>query len=88
VHILLPPDLIQDLKVIQTKGDYLFLIGESENPHTASNLWRRRIKRMCQAAKILPDHPHRFRHYATSRTMPPRSVSVASCKALALNHEA
>ena len=33
-------------------------------------------------------NPHRFRHYATSRTMPPNSVSTASCRALAQNHEA
>jgi integrase/recombinase XerD len=62
VHILLPPDLVAELKAITPKGGYLFLIGESDNPHTASNLWRRRIKRMCKDAKISPDHPHRFRH--------------------------
>ena len=62
VHILLPPDLVSEIKAITPKGGYLFLIGESDNPHTASNLWRRRIKRMCKDAKISPDHPHRFRH--------------------------
>jgi site-specific recombinase XerD len=62
VSILLPPDLVEDLKTLPQKGGYLFLIGESDHPHTASNLWRRRIKRMCKDAKISPDHPHRFRH--------------------------
>ena len=55
VHILLPPDLVSELKAIKPKGGYLFLIGESDNAHTASNLWRRRIKRMCKEAGISPD---------------------------------
>jgi integrase len=33
-------------------------------------------------------NPHRFRHYAPSRTMPPQRVPVASCGTLAQNHEA
>src|SRR5205814_9686448 len=33
-------------------------------------------------------NPHRFRHYATSRTMPPSTVSAASYRALAQNDEA
>jgi hypothetical protein len=28
-------------------------------------------------------NPHRFRHYAPSRTMPPHGVSTASCGTLA-----
>jgi site-specific recombinase XerD len=62
VHILLPSDLVEQLNALPRKGKYLFLIGESEHPHTVSNLWRRRIQRMCKAANISPDHPHRFRH--------------------------
>jgi site-specific recombinase XerD len=30
--------------------------------HTTADLWRRRIKILCKAAKVTPDHPHRFRH--------------------------
>src|SRR5260370_19070221 len=41
-----------------------------------------------RATGITPANPDRFRHYATSRTMPPHSVSTASCKALAKIHEA
>ena len=45
-----------------------------------------RYHRQTAAVKIA--NPHRFRHYATSRTMPPHIVSTASCKGLAQNHEA
>jgi integrase/recombinase XerD len=62
VSVVIPPTLQSLLKALPTPGGYFFLIGESTNPHTASNLWRRRIKRMCKDAKISPDHPHRFRH--------------------------
>ena len=30
--------------------------------HTTADLWRRRIKILCKAAGVMPDHPHRFRH--------------------------
>ena len=30
--------------------------------HTVADLWRRRIKILCKEAKVMPDHPHRFRH--------------------------
>jgi site-specific recombinase XerD len=30
--------------------------------HTTADLWRRRIKILCKAAGVFPDHPHRFRH--------------------------
>jgi site-specific recombinase XerD len=30
--------------------------------HTCSDLWRRRIKIICNEAEVTPDHPHRFRH--------------------------
>jgi site-specific recombinase XerD len=62
VSVVVPPQLVSLLKTFPTPGGYFFLIGESTHPHTASNLWRIRIKRMCKAAGIYPDHPHRFRH--------------------------
>lgn len=62
VSVVIPPQLQTLLTALPTPGGYFFLIGESTHPHTASNLWRRRIKRMCKDAKIKPDHPHRFRH--------------------------
>jgi site-specific recombinase XerD len=37
---------------------------------------------------VLRANPHRFRHYASSRTMPPRYVSAAFCTALTMNHGA
>jgi integrase len=62
VSVVIPPNLVSLLKALPAPGGYFFLIGESVHPHTASNLWRNRIKRMCKDAKIMPDHPHRFRH--------------------------
>ena len=41
-----------------------------------------------RTTRISEANPHRFRHYATSRTMPPHGVSTASCGALAQDHEA
>jgi site-specific recombinase XerD len=41
-----------------------------------------------QTTSVTQANPHRFRHYATSRTMPPHGVSTASCGALAQDHEA
>jgi integrase/recombinase XerD len=62
VSVVIPLQLASLFKALPQRGGYFFLIGESTHPHTASNLWRRRIKRMCKEAKISPDHPHRFRH--------------------------
>jgi site-specific recombinase XerD len=45
-----------------------------------------RHHRVC--SRVPQANPHRFRHYAPSRTMPPHIVSTASCKDLAQNHEA
>lgn len=62
VSILIPEILSSLLKALPPKGGYFFLRGESTHPHTASDLWRKRIKAICKEAKITPDHPHRFRH--------------------------
>jgi integrase len=62
VSILIPETLATLLKKIPPKGGYFFLRGESTHPHTASDLWRKRIKAICKEVGIVPDHPHRFRH--------------------------
>jgi integrase/recombinase XerD len=62
VSLRLPPQLTSLLKKIPPSGGYFFLRGESVSPHTTADLWRRRIKILCKEAKVMPDHPHRFRH--------------------------
>ena len=62
VSILIPETLVSLLKKLPPHGGYFFLRGESLNVHTLTELWRRTIKRMCKAAGVSPDHPHRFRH--------------------------
>lgn len=62
VSVVIPPNLVSLLKAIPTRGGYFFLWGESTHVHSVSNLWRRRIKSICNEVGILPDHPHRFRH--------------------------
>lgn len=62
VSVVIPPQLVSLLKVIEPNGGYFFLWGESTNVHSVSNLWRKRIKAICKDLKITPDHPHRFRH--------------------------
>lgn len=62
VSILLPESLLGLLKNLPPTGGYFFLRGQSIHPHTASDLWRKRIKAICKTLKISPDHPHRFRH--------------------------
>ncbi len=62
VSILIPETLVNLLKQLPATGGYFFLRGESTHPHTASDLWRKRIKAICKTLKIRPDHPHRFRH--------------------------
>jgi len=62
VSIVIPDHLVSLLKAIPSRGGYFFLRGESTSMHTTADLWRRRIKILCKAAKVAPDHPHRFRH--------------------------
>jgi integrase len=62
VSILIPETLASLLKKLPLRGGYFFLRGDSTSMHTTADLWRRRIKLLCKAAGITPDHPHRFRH--------------------------
>jgi len=62
VSILIPDNLVSLLKALPAKGGYFFIRGESIHQHTAPDLWRKRIKAICKELKIVPDHPHRFRH--------------------------
>lgn len=62
VSIVIPDSLVSLLQAIKPRGGYFFLRGESTEMHTTADLWRRRIKAFCKAAKVSPDHPHRFRH--------------------------
>ena len=48
VSILLPENLVSLLKKLPPKRPILFLRGESTHPHTASDLWRKRIKAICK----------------------------------------
>jgi integrase len=58
--------------------------GRRMTPAGLRSLFRHHRK--TTAVKIA--NPHRFRHYASSRTMHPRIVSTASCRALVHNREA
>jgi integrase len=62
VSIVIPDQLVSLLRAIPPRGGYFFLRGGSTSMHTTADLWRRRIKILCKAAKVAPDHPHRFRH--------------------------
>ncbi len=62
VTVLIPEKLVSLLKATQPRGGYFFVRGESVSMHTTADLWRRRIKAICKACRIVPDHPHRFRH--------------------------
>ena len=54
---MIPESLMALLRGIPSRGRYFFVRGESTAMHTAADLWRRRIKALCKAAKIVPDHP-------------------------------
>ena len=62
VSILIPANLATLLKKIPPSGGFIFLRANSTSMHTCADLWRRRIKILCKAAGVMPDHPHRFRH--------------------------
>lgn len=62
VSILIPDQLLTLLTKIPPHGGYFFVRAESTSMHTCADLWRRRIKILCKAAGVMPDHPHRFRH--------------------------
>jgi integrase/recombinase XerD len=87
VSILIPDSLLNLLKKIPPKGGYFFLRGESTHPHTASDLWRKRIKAICKEVGIVPDHPHRFRHSLAADLLS-KGVSVENVAAILGNSPA
>jgi integrase/recombinase XerD len=87
VSILLPAQLVSLLKKLPPKGGYFFLRAESTSMHTTADLWRRRIKILCKAADVFPDHPHRFRHSLAADLLS-RGVSVENVAAILGNSPA
>lgn len=87
VSILIPDNLVRLLKALPPKGGYFFLRGESIHPHTASDLWRKRIKAICKEVAVVPDHPHRFRHSLAADLLS-RGVSVENVAAILGNSPA
>jgi len=81
VSILIPDSLLTLLKKLPPKGGYFFIRGESTHPHTASDLWRKRIKAICKTVGIVPDHPHRFRHSLAADLLS-KGVSVENVAAI------
>ena len=74
----------------QTSTDALFvsLKGPARGARMTPAGLRSLFRYHRRTTGVTKANPHRFRHYATSRTMPPHGVSAASCRALAENHEA
>ncbi len=87
VSILLPDSLLGLLKKIPPRGGYFFIRGKSNHPHTASDLWRKRIKAICKKVGIVPDHPHRFRHSLAADLLS-KGVSVENVAAILGNSPA
>jgi integrase/recombinase XerD len=87
VSVKVPPNLESLLQAIPPKGGYFFLRGESIHPHTASDLWRKRIKAICKELGIAPAHPHRFRHSLAADLLS-RGVSVENVAAVLGNSPA
>lgn len=87
VSILIPETLSSLLKQIPPKGGYFFLRGESTHAHTTSDLWRKRIKVICSDLKIVPGHPHRFRH-SLACSLLSQGVSVENVAAILGNSPA
>jgi integrase len=87
VSILIPDSLLNLLKKLPPKGGFFFLRGESTHPHTASDLWRKRIKAICKEVGIVPDHPHRFRHSLAADLLS-KDVSVENVAAILGNSPA
>jgi integrase len=81
VSVVIPPQLVSLLQSLQPRGGYFFLRGDSTAMHTTADLWRRTIKRMCKAAKVNPDHPHRFRHTLAADLLT-KGVSVEDVAAI------
>jgi integrase/recombinase XerD len=87
VSILIPETLASLLKNLTPKSGYFFLRGESIHPHSASDSWRKRIKAICKTLKIVPDHPHRFRHTLATDLLT-KGVSVENVAAILGNSPA
>jgi len=87
VSILIPDSLLNLLKKLTPRGGYFFIRGESTHPHTASDLWRKRIKAICKEVGIVPDHPHRFRHSLAADLLS-KGVSVENVAAILGNSPA
>lgn len=81
ISVVIPPALDSLLKALPKKGGYFFLRGESVHVHSASDAWRKRIKKICKHLKITPDHPHRFRHSLAADLLS-RGVSVENVAAI------
>jgi site-specific recombinase XerD len=87
VSIVVPESLVSLLKALPTTAGHFFLWGDSTHVHSVSNLWRRRIKAICKDLKIMPDHPHRFRHSLAADLLS-RGVSVENVAAILGNSPA
>lgn len=62
VSMPLAPELLQVLAAVQPKrNQYLFVSG-SNRLETVTDLWRRKLNRVFQAASVGDATPHRFRH--------------------------
>lgn len=81
VSVVIPPNLVSLLKALPAPGGYFFLRGESLHPHSTSDAWRKRFKKICKELKISPDHPHRMRHTLAADLLS-RGVSVENVAAI------
>jgi integrase len=61
VYVPIPDTLVNLLKAIKASSGYLFLRGESTRLDTCTDLWRRQLAQVFDAAEITNGHPHRFR---------------------------
>jgi integrase len=86
-EVLLALDALPHPKAAPQDSTYIFAGGQGSVRSLVKGAWRT-LNAVFRIAKVEGAHPHRFRHYATSRTMPPHDVSPALCSALAQNHEA
>ena len=66
---------------------YLFWSGKGSERNAIETV-SRTLRAVYKKSGVAGAMSHRFRHYATSRTMPPHGVSTPSCGTLAQNHEA
>jgi integrase/recombinase XerD len=63
VYVPLPPFVMNTIRGMKLQhGKYLFTGPGSLRMETASDMWRRRLGQVFNAAKVTGAHPHRFRH--------------------------